>query len=246
MFLREDKSFGPLGLHFEKREEMMEGFAYTYSFKRNPYSGLFLDIESLDGSGSSTQIEHLVRRLRQKGPTVYTTKEPTDNLVGGLIRAHLTKEVRFPSEVLQLLFSADRGHHLKRVVTPVLERGDTLVTDRYLWSTVAFGSLDLPREWLLSLNSLYPLPDLTILLKVRPEVCLSRIDKSRFQREYFEEEEKLMRVWATYEWLAGQFLEEIKIVDGEGAVEEVAEAVYGEVSRSPKLLECLARISDKG
>jgi len=114
--------------------------------RTNPYPGLLIDLEGLDGSGVSTQVSLLKKALRAKGEAAYVTKEPTDNLIGGLIRGALTKVYQLPPEALQLLFVADRSHHLAREIVPILKNGGILITDRFLWSTIAFGSLDHSRS----------------------------------------------------------------------------------------------------
>jgi len=189
--------------------------------------GKFIAFEGLDGSGSSTQVELLVRQLNSTGVKAFGTKEPTNNLVGGLIRGLLTHQWKTSSEGFQLLFAADRAHHLSSEIIPNLEKGNIIVTDRYFFSTFAFGSVDLPLSWLKSINSRFPLPDLTILLKVRPEVCLERIGKTRKSFEFFEQKEKLEKTWRTYETLAHDPKNKIKMVDGERSIEEIAQDIYG-------------------
>lgn len=184
--------------------------------------GKFIVIEGLDGSGASTQINLVHAYLQSRGlKGVYTTKEPTDNVIGGLIRGSLTGVYELPPASLQLLFAADRGHHLKRVIEPQLGKGATVICDRYMWSTVAFGSLHLDKKWLLGLQRYFMVPDLTIILKVDPKECVKRIAQNRFDFELFEEEEKLRKVWKTYAWLAKRPKFKIKIVNGGGSKEEV-------------------------
>src|SRR3989338_8048368 len=95
-------------------------------------TGKFLVIEGPDGSGSSTQVALIKKYLEQKGEKVLDTKEPTNNLIGGLIRGVLTGEWKLGSYGLQLLFCADRAHHLEREIMPALEKGWNFITDRYL------------------------------------------------------------------------------------------------------------------
>lgn len=187
--------------------------------------GIFIVIEGLDGSGATTQGNLLVEYLRGKGFKVYLTKEPTDNVIGGLIRGGLTGVYNLPDTSLQLLFSADRGHHLARFIEPILKNGNVVVSDRYFWSTIAFGSVNLDKDWLLSLQKYFRIPDLTIILKVDPKECVKRISKDRYDFELFEEEKKLRKVWGTYSWLANKFPEKIKIVDGKGTIDKVFERV---------------------
>ena len=97
----------------------------------NPYPGFFIDIEGLDGSGTSTQASLLKEGLREEGFKVFTTKEPTDNVIGGLIRGALTRVYKLPPAVLQLLFVADRLHHLDRQIVPILQNHNIFICDRF-------------------------------------------------------------------------------------------------------------------
>ena len=183
--------------------------------------GKFIAIEGLDGSGSTTQIAMVVDYLRARGISALSTKEPTDNVIGGLIRGALTGVYKLPDVSLQFLFSADRGHHLSRLVEPVLQNGRWVVCDRYIWSTIAFGSLALDKSWLCEMQKYFRVPDLSIFVEVSPKECVRRIKEDRFDVELFEEEKKLRKVWATYRWLAARYPKQIKIVDGNRQKEEV-------------------------
>lgn len=200
----------------------------------NPYPGFFIDIEGLDGSGATTQVNLLKDKIKSDKLNVFTTKEPTDNVIGGLIRGALTGVYRLPAPALQLLFVADRHHHLERQITPILQNHNILLTDRYLWSTIAFGSVDLSREWLIKLHYYCFLPDLSFFLRVSPKTSLARIKADRFDVELFEEEKKMWKVWDSYEWLVKKFPKEIKIIDAEQPSSKVAEEIFKEVERHPK------------
>ena len=134
---------------------------------KHAFKGKFIVFEGLDGAGSSTQIELLSRSLKKRGSDAIVTKEPTNNIVGGIIRGQLTGDWKSSMECLQLLFAADRAHHLERLILPALKDKKVVLSDRYFFSTVAFGSLDIDKDWLLALNSRFVLPDLTILLNPR-------------------------------------------------------------------------------
>lgn len=189
---------------------------------KNKFSGLFIAFEGLDGSGSSTQVDLLKDQLCSLGYPSFTTKEPTNNIVGGLIRGLLTKEWQTTPEGFQLLFAADRAHHLKSKVIPMLEKGSIVITDRYAFSTIAFGSIDLDKKWLLELNKHFILPDITFLIKCSPTECLNRINKSRHGREFFEEEKKLKKVWRTYDLLSQDKNYNMVVIDGEKNIEEIS------------------------
>lgn len=199
---------------------------------KNHYLGKFVVFEGLDGSGQSTQAGKLVdflnlpnQKLKFGHTGAHLTKEPTSSLIGGLIRSQLTHEWKSSPECLQLLFSADRIHHLEKEIIPLLERGVIVVCDRYFFSTIAYGSTDIKdRDWLLNLNKNFLFPDFTFLLKVSPKICIERISKTRYGFTLFEKEEILEKVWKNFEKLAKEF-KNVYIIDGERPVEKIAENI---------------------
>ncbi|MBS3167399.1 dTMP kinase [Candidatus Woesearchaeota archaeon] len=188
--------------------------------KRN----LFIAIEGCDGAGSSTQVGALKDLLNLTGRKAFETKEPTNNLVGGLIRGVLRKNWKIDPKGFQLLFAADRSHHLDDEILPTLQKGN-IITDRYFFSTIAYGSLDADISWLKSLNSYFRTPDATFIIDVPPEVCIERIKASRSSMELFEEKEKLCRVQATYHILAKQF-PGVYLIDGNRSKDEILKEIY--------------------
>lgn len=190
--------------------------------QKNKFPGKFIVIEGLDGSGSSTQIFRVADFLKENGKKIHITKEPTNNLIGGLIRGQLSGDWKSSPECLQLLFAADRAHHLEKEIIPLLKKGITVISDRYFFSTVAFGSAEIKdRKWLININDRFIFPDLTILIKVSPEVCVKRMRESRFRVELFEERKKLEKTWKGYEKMAKEF-DNIKIIDGEKSIQEIS------------------------
>lgn len=197
--------------------------------KKNPYPGLFIVLEGLDGSGTSTQAELLFKYLKEKNYKMFLTREPSSSLIGGLIRGQLTHDWKSSPECLQLLFAADRAHHLEKEIIPALKERRIVISDRYFFSTIAYGSLEIEKKWLLSLNERFILPDLTILIKLSPRECLRRIKEGRFQLELFEEEPKLKKVWETYLWLSKKF-PNVSIIDGNKEEKWVFQEVIGLVN----------------
>ena len=196
--------------------------------KSNHYLGKFIAFEGLDGSGQSTQANMLYSFLNQKTQgqfRAHLTKEPTNNIIGGLIRGQLTSDWKTRPECLQLLFAADRAHHLEKEIIPILKQGSTVITDRYAFSTIAYGASEIQdRNWLVDINKPFILPDITFFIKVSPGVCLERIRKNRFHLELFEKEQALTKVWQNYEEIAQDF-ENIYIINGEKPIEEVFEEI---------------------
>ena len=134
------------------------------------HPGLFITFEGGDGAGKTTQASLLEDWLTDAGRPVVRTREPGGTEVGTLIRdivLHHRGEVAPRAEAL--LYAADRAHHVETVVRPALERGDVVIQDRYLDSSIAYQGAGrvLGRDEVRDL-SLWAtaglLPDLTVLL----------------------------------------------------------------------------------
>ncbi len=190
--------------------------------------GKLIAIEGCDGSGLSTQTDMLCEWLRNRGHKVLQTKEPTENFIGKIIRSVLKKEIATDQKTLQLLFCADRAHHLEFEIIPALEQNKIVVTDRYIMSTLAFGSLNEDAEWLEKLNEKFRKPDMTIIIDVPEEVSINRIKNSRPNIELFEEKEKLKKIRKNYKNLSKEFPNVIP-VDGTKTPEEVFKLVKSAV-----------------
>jgi len=192
---------------------------------KNPYPGKFIVFDSLDGAGNSTQVKSLADYLKKIGKKVHLTKEPTSGLIGGLIKSQLTHEWKSSQICLQLLFCADRAYHLEKEVIPLLKRGINVISDRYFFSTMAYGNLEIKDlDWLIKINEKFLIPDLTFFLKVSPKVCLERIRKDRFEVTLFEKEKILEKVWKNYQKIAKIF-PNVFIIDGERSIEEISKEI---------------------
>lgn len=193
--------------------------------------GKLIVVEGLDGSGKTTQAERIFHYLSEpqnklifgyKG--VHLTREPTSNLIGGLIRSQLSGDWRSSQECLQLLFAADRAFHLEKEVIPLLEKGIVVVSDRYFFSSLAYGALDLDDGWLREINRNFPLPFITFFLDVPPKICLRRIKRERFGMTLFEKEKELVKVRKNYIRLREHF-KNFFIIDGRQGIAEVGEEI---------------------
>jgi len=182
--------------------------------------GKFIVFEGLDGSGITTQATLLRNNLVQDGKNVLLTKEPTDGLIGGIIRACLRKEWRTSPATLQLLMTADRSHHLANEIEPALKAGKTVICDRYILSTLAYGSLDVDPKFLQQINAAFRRPNMTIMIDTHPKVCLERMKKSRPHLELFEDEAKLNAIRNNYLSLKNYFTN-TNVIDGNRTPEEV-------------------------
>ena len=190
--------------------------------KKNPYPGGFIVFEGLDGSGQSTEAELLTEFLRKGGYKVLKTKEPTLNSQAGKeIKQILNKKRKISPKKLQELFAEDRKEHLKNLIIPALQQGKIVISDRYFFSSFAYGQASgLDLNWLIKINNKFLLPDITFFLDVKPKICLERIRKRRKTRTLFEEKEKLEKVYKNYQKIAKEF-PNVKIINGEKPIKEV-------------------------
>jgi dTMP kinase len=153
--------------------------------------GYFIAFEGGEGAGKSTQEAMLATALGERGLTVIRTREPGGTPAGERIREILLSPEfeGLDPRAEALLFAAARGEHVARVIRPALERGDVVICDRYLDSSVAYQGygreLGPRRVRDLSLWATGELvPDLTIVLDIDPEVGLSRFaQRDRLEAE---------------------------------------------------------------
>src|SRR6478609_9377961 len=137
---------------------------------------LFIVLEGIDGSGTTTQLDRLADHLAARGRRVHATREPSTGPVGRLLREILLGGHRSPAGepvdglAMALLFAADRRDHLTREITPALGAGADVVSDRYLLSSLAYQAQEAERDWVAGLARDVRVPDLTLLLDLPIEV----------------------------------------------------------------------------
>lgn len=184
--------------------------------------GVFICIEGLDASGKTTHAHRLVRNLRRKGfDAVYTT-EPSRGEIGRFIRTYiLQRKRRVPSVVEALLFAVDRVDHVEKEIKPALENGKIVVSDRYVYSSLAYqGAAGLDLKWIEEINRLALPPDLAIYIDVPPEVVVKRIRRKKSVMERLETQRKVREVYM-------KFVKNGKLVpvDGNRRKDEVAKDI---------------------
>ena len=196
---------------------------------------MFVTFEGLDGSGKTTQAELLRERLQAEDEDVVATREPGGTELGERIRELLLHGGQVTPWAETLLYAASRAQLVVEVIAPALERGASVVCDRYVDSSVAYqgGARRLGIELVLELNLAAVgglMPERTFLLLLDPSRVLDRLgfEQDRIEREDVEFYE---RVDAAYRALAERFPERILTLDGARPAEELAEAVYGAIRR---------------
>lgn len=218
---------------------------FDVELKRNPYKGLYIALEGIDGSGKTTQVKELTKYFKKQGKSVVMTREPRkEGLVGDIVQKVLTGQVKMSSVALQYLFSTERVLHHEEVIIPALRAGKIVISDRCFWSAVVYGILDrtggkydlksadfmLMAHSVLSMYHQFMVPDYTFYLKIPLATSIARIAKKNDVKEIYEDHEKLKKVIEGYDWLTKKFAKEIIVVDGEGEVGKVTREMIGKIS----------------
>ena len=201
--------------------------------------GYFFAFEGIDGSGKSTQIRLLVEKLRQRGLPCYETREPTDGPVGSIVHQIMTGRIQADGRVISSLFASDRLDHLTNPVNGLckeIDRGITVVTDRYYFSSYAYNGVDMPMDWVMECNRLSAellRPTLHIFLDIPVSTAMARIAKNRLHTELYEKEERLTAVRANYFKVFEQLkdVEQVAVIDADADVDTVARRVWDAVQK---------------
>jgi len=202
--------------------------------------GKFIVFEGIDGSGKSTQIKMIAKRIQDLNLKVYTTFEPTAGPIGSLIRQMLSGKIKTDQRTLASLFAADRMDHLVNEVDGIQKKvdgGELVICDRYYFSSYAYHAQYMDMEWVIHANSLNAeilRPDLTVFIDVEPEKCLERIKNNRSDFEMYEKIDIMKNVRINYLKAFEHFknLEKIAVIDGNNSMEQVADALFHEVMKT--------------
>lgn len=192
-------------------------------------SGRFIVLEGIDGSGKGTQLDMLKARLQATGHSVWVTREPSESKIGKLIREGLGDATKMDEATIALLFAADRLHHIHEIKAH-LEKGDIVLCDRYVLSSLAYNSQTLTLEWILDINKhadnrLHP--DLTLLFDLSAQDAMHRIEVRGDSKERYESQKQLLQIRDMYLMLADvRHADKVTVIDAAQAPNAVHEAAW--------------------
>ena len=202
---------------------------------------LFITFEGGEGSGKSTAIKTLTKKLEEEGYEIVLTREPGGTPIAEQIREVILnkKNVEMDPITEALLYAASRRQHIQEKIIPALKEGKLVLCDRFLDSSLAYqgGARGLGIDKIYALNQYATeglLPDITVFFDLKPEIGLARIEANAnrevnrldVEKMYFHE-----KVHSAFMELAKRFPERYLIVDASKSPAEVAEETYKAIAK---------------
>ncbi len=189
----------------------------------------FIVFEGLDGSGTTTQMQLLAESCDRTSKACKATFEPTDKPIGRLVRSILQKQLVTTPLALALLYAADREDHLYNPIYGIAaeaEAGKLVISDRYLYSSLAYQSVECGYETIVNLNQ-FPHPEYLFFIDTPVDECLRRIAHRKTEAELFEHHEFLTAVKANYERIFDELNPDVRLtsIDGLLPIEEIAKII---------------------
>ena len=201
---------------------------------------VFIVLEGLDGSGTSTQAQLLADHFRSLSTPVELTAEPSTGLIGATIRLALKRRIKFQADrtsfdrQMALMFAADRHDHLyndAEGIVPTLKKGTTVICTRYIPSSFAYHCSN-EKEWnfIKTLNSEFPIPDLLIYLDNHVENSLKRISNRNILDQY-EQEDKLMQAQTNYARYLSEYQGKLTIINANLSREDIFSRIVESINK---------------
>jgi len=200
-------------------------------------AGCFITFEGTEGGGKSTQINLLAARLRERGLTVRTLREPGGTPIGEEIRhtlQHSAQNQAMTAEAELLLMNASRAQLVREVIRPALRAGEIVLCDRFYDSTVAYQGfgrgLDLETvRRVIAFAVGDTRPDLTIILHVPTDVSEARRKaREAKQRDRMEELDRKFfeRVEEGFKAIAAAEPKRVRVLDATASIERIQEQIW--------------------
>lgn len=196
----------------------------------------FIVFEGIDGSGTSTQMDFLQTKLADKN--VCFTYEPTELETGKFLRKILKGDIQLHPDTIARLFAADRCEHLygKNGIIEKAGKGSLVLSDRYIFSSLAYQSNEcgenLPRQ----LNANFPLPEIVFYFDIEPSVSINRIQGRRVT-EIYEKKDFLEQTRRQYLSIMKEYEKQTSIIyiDAAQSKADVSEKIWSIISKLPMI-----------
>ena len=191
----------------------------------------FIVFEGIDGAGTSTQIKKICEKNPQK---FFQTAEPTSLETGKFLRRMLGGEFSVDEKTNSFLFAADRAEHLygKNGIIEQINNGKTVISDRYLFSSLAYQSISCGEELPKLLNSTFPLPEILFFFEIDPEISLKRVNSRGQAKEIYEKIDYQKKTAALYDAVMNEYKGEkgkgmrLIEVDATKSIDETADFIW--------------------
>ena len=207
---------------------------------KKKYSGFFISIEGGDGVGKTTAIKTLEEKLNKNNIKYYLTREPGGSKISESIRNIILDKnnTEEDSKTEALLYAASRRQHLVEIVLPRLEKGELVITDRYIDSSLAYQGyargIGIKKVLLINtfaIDSYFP--DLTFFLDLSPEEGLKRISQNKREEDRLDKEKDSFhqKVYAGYKKVIKKYKKRFVIVDASKSPDEIAEFMLDKIKK---------------
>ena len=196
---------------------------------------LFIVLEGIDKAGKTTQAELLKHYLINQGNSAVISSEPTEGVIGKLIRKAMQNQVfvikekaKF-DEQMAYLFAADRHYHLYNEVDGVYKLiqhdNSHVIATRYYFSSLAYNTNNQEEfNFVYGLNKRFPNPDLVIYLDMSLDIALSRLENVPYT-EVYETKEKLQQVKDNYQQIFQAYQGRILKIDAKDSIEQIHQII---------------------
>ena len=199
--------------------------------------GCFITFEGIDGSGKSTQISLLEKKLRDAGYDVLLTREPGGTEIGEKIRSIIldpsNEEMDQMTEAY--LYASSRAQLVRQVIVPAVNEGRIVICDRFVDSSIAYQAYGRQMgETIELLNSFAVgecLPDITFLLRIEPENTRSRMEGRELYRIEMASDDFHYRTFLGYDQIAAANPDRVVVIDGRDSVEHIHELIMINLQR---------------
>ena len=207
---------------------------------KKKYSGFFISIEGGDGVGKTTAIKTLEEKLNKNNIKYYLTREPGGSKISESIRNIILDKnnTEEDSKTEALLYAASRRQHLVEIVLPRLEKGELVITDRYIDSSLAYQGyargIGIKKVLLINtfaIDSYFP--DLTFFLDLSPEEGLKRISQNKREEDRLDKEKDSFhqKVYEGYKKVIKKYKKRFVLVDASKSPDEIAEFMLDKINK---------------